>query len=1430
MKVGGDLMDKRFWQLRGKQYSVSDGGYLTDPDQEYGSVMNPGLVTLESLRDRPCAVLLGESGMGKSTALRVAYGADPLSHTGNVTTSYVDLGLIDSGVELRNELFDEKIFDELQESGGVLDLVLDSLDECPVANAADIIVEEIGKRKKVLQFLKLRIACRSSYWPMHVESALSELFGVKDLVYELCPLRRVDVERFAESKGLDPEAFIQAVGKQDIVPFAVRPVTLNFLVGVYASDPVSFSVTSQVQLYRQGMERLATDENKRRNENPHGTPVSPGVRLLVAERLSVISVLSGKRKLCRWPSDDGQDSYILSYTDATAALGSGVDLCGFPRSDAFLAVFDSTAFFAASVSDSVTWAHASYADFLAAKYLVDYEVSSEKITDLLFSGGLQGRIVRQLRPLAEWLAAMSPELRDVLSRKNPELAIKKDPTQPMSAAEKRGVIEALLRQHSQPDVLYVDWDLAARLGKMEHPGICEQLGPYLTDPHLPLAARELAVLCVREMRLRDLSALCLRIALDPSEPESLRRVAIEAIAVAGTQETRKQLRPLIVASERPSRESLDVFGAALGVLWRDELTSKELFDSLPVPRDSMLGDYEYFLDFTLGPTLLDEDLSYALDWVSRLDETWLESYGIHSLIDTVIRRAWQLALATSGQFPLTEFAAAYWNLASKRNSALLDHQKKQERDFFLMGPAALRRRVALAALSHGAFSEDAAFHIMHCDTPMVDSGDFEWVLDVIVESSRPNERASLARLASYLFRRDSVANIDAVLRHKDIAEIHDRFKDLIDPIRLQSAEAGKMRTEYDSWQEIEARQADQERQRQEREMEKPTLSTISQVAAAILADGKKTTFQRWYLFYQAVLAASDERAQYVAYSLDIVDLSGWHALDECTQTAATKCALAYLSEVNPNVDEGISTEKWTLGASYGLSCLVLTARRIGVDAAELPDQLAERWLPVLLSYPVNWIETEQATLTDILTTLAARCPDILSRTTGLILNYYASVQHVFTTVLDRLELVWSEEVSRLVFATMRTTEIRVDLFSWCLKALCAKGVQGTREIALEMVKQGGQENSTPKAKEKAIIAAMVLAQTCTDWWVLLWELLGQNPGLGKDFIQLMSKAYPHETLNPLDSLSEDQLATLYMWIFDTFPGMSDEMELGAHFVTPIEEVQEMTRAILNRLGKGTNQASVEALTRIRDHYSEKTWLRRVVSESEDNYAASAWLPPSVDQLIKLLDEPGARYVADEDQLLEVINKQIEILQQRLHGETPACWLLWNEFRRDRRDVWRPKEETRISDWVKVELEQLLVQRSIIVNREVEIRRGADSETPGQRTDIKVDTVSEGVQASHVEVIIEVKGCWNPKLLTDMKVQLADRYLADNKCHHGIYLVAWFNWQNWDRGDYRRRQAFKHKRDRLEQQLLGQAEALRAEGYFISPRFLDFIPPNASQKA
>ncbi|HXH11262.1 MAG TPA: hypothetical protein VNP04_16065 [Alphaproteobacteria bacterium] len=59
------------------------------------------------------------------------------------------------------------------------------------------------------------------------------------------------------------------------------------------------------------------------------------------------------------------------------------------------------------------------------------------------------------------------------------------------------------------------------------------------------------------------------------------------------------------------------------------------------------------------------------------------------------------------------------------------------------------------------------------------------------------------------------------------------------------------------------------------------------------------------------------------------------------------------------------------------------------------------------------------------------------------------------------------------------------------------------------------------------------------------------------------------------------------------------------------------------------------------------------------------------------------------------------------------------------------------------------------------------------------------------IIIAVKGYWNKELDQAMKTQLVDRYLKDNRCQHGLYLVGWFNCKQWDDSDYRKGQSPRH---------------------------------------
>jgi hypothetical protein len=81
----------------------------------------------------------------------------------------------------------------------------------------------------------------------------------------------------------------------------------------------------------------------------------------------------------------------------------------------------------------------------------------------------------------------------------------------------------------------------------------------------------------------------------------------------------------------------------------------------------------------------------------------------------------------------------------------------------------------------------------------------------------------------------------------------------------------------------------------------------------------------------------------------------------------------------------------------------------------------------------------------------------------------------------------------------------------------------------------------------------------------------------------------------------------------------------------------------------------------------------------------------------------------------------------------------------------------------------------LVRRAGRIGRGND---PGKGGAGSLCSDSTG-QRRTVQVIVETKGCWNDAIMNAMEKQLVRRYLGQNECRCGIYLIGWFDQKIWD---------------------------------------------------
>jgi predicted NACHT family NTPase len=282
---------RRFCCPRTGNINLSDGGYLFDPDSEYGHIYNPDVVNFEALTKIPCLIILGEPGTGKTHALKEAKDAIEARSDVSDKTLWVDLGRSRSEDKLVRDIFGHETFISWQNGSNKLHLFLDSLDECilRIDTIASLLIDEF--KNYHVQRLFLHIACRTGMWPNSLERELEQIWGKEAIgIYELVPLRKKDVIEAAKANKLNSNEFLKEIDEKNVVPLAIKPVTLDLLINIYLNNQ-SLPPT-QVELYLKGCKLLCDESNRRRRDARLLSPFTATQCIAVASRIAAITVFA----------------------------------------------------------------------------------------------------------------------------------------------------------------------------------------------------------------------------------------------------------------------------------------------------------------------------------------------------------------------------------------------------------------------------------------------------------------------------------------------------------------------------------------------------------------------------------------------------------------------------------------------------------------------------------------------------------------------------------------------------------------------------------------------------------------------------------------------------------------------------------------------------------------------------------------------------------------------------------------------------------------------------------------------------------------------------------------------------------------------------------------------------------------------------------
>jgi predicted NACHT family NTPase len=1205
-----DYKWKRFWCPRSGSINLACGGYLCDPEAEWGKIYNPDLVTFKTISNLPCLALLGEPGIGKTHALE-AEQKEIISEIQKQGERVLSLDMRSFGSEDRliRRLFDSQEFTEWLKGTHQLHIFLDSFDECllRIDTLATLLVDEFKIYRDEIKRLNLRIACRTAVWPAVLEEGLQEIWGKNNVgIYELAPLRRIDVSQAAKIAGIkDDEAFLEEINQKNLVPLAIKPITLDFLVKTYHRHGGQFPPNQRLyEVYFEGCLWLCEERNLSRISAKLKGNIDRQQRLIVAARIAAITIFGNKFAIWSgidWGDVPDDDVLIEKICQGTESVeGREFEI----TQEIVEEVLDTGLFSSRGELSRMGWAHQTYAEFLAAWYLVQHKTPLHQAMKLIVSPEYaENKLIPQLHETASWLASMRNDVLQEIMKSDPDVLLRSDI--PTDADIRSAIVDNLLKQYEQGRLFDIGIDNYLRYEKLKHSRLPVQLRPYIQDSSKPIDARDAAIDIAEACEVNELQEELVNLALDSSQSIYLRVSAAKAICTVGNVNTRLRLKPLVF-SQLPEDEDDQLKGYTFRALWSDNLTAEELFNFLTPPKKrNFTGAYRVFLDFELVPKLQPTDLVVALNWVEKQG---LRCFG-HSferLADVILLKAWE-------HFDLPDVAKTFTKVALiqwREHQTLITRDNELQRQFERLVINEVNKRRELinhAVITISTSGEDAYFLLSSLTENIIQKEDVLWMLGKLQNIDSQEERI-WAALIQWSFNRQDANQIDAILiaiQTNSILNVE--FAPYFSIIDLDSTQAEKLRENYQKMQE-------QQNRRQRHLLDPPPKERVIQFLDQ-LDSGNLSAW--WQLNREMTLKPDDSQSYEQELELDLTKLPGWQEADLKTRDRIINGAKKYIQEYNQVAYDWIGTKTFNRpDLAAGCRALQLLLQENAEFLETLSSEIWRRWASVIVGFPYS-TQREQ-NYTKLVKRVYLKAPsETLNTLVSIIDKENEEDSYIF--ILDKFEKCWDEHFNTTVLEKAKDAAIKPQCLSQLLKELLKHESTEARKFAQSLI-------SIPlpieeKERQKAVLAAKELVE-CAEpvSWEIVWSAIQQDTNFGREVFEEIANRYSHGVHLPI---TEKQLAELYIWLVQQYPHAEDpdhSNEVLAHFVGVRESIAGFRDSVLTQLREtGTSQACTE-IERISEQFPELTWLKITLLNAQKVMRRKTWQPLQPEQILQIVSQ------------------------------------------------------------------------------------------------------------------------------------------------------------------------------------------------------------------
>ena len=1302
----------RYWYLREIDLNWVDG-YLFPPHGEYN--LNQNLKTFEEITDIPCLILLGEQGIGKS------YFFEKLKQQENSYSIFIQLKEYSSEDRLVKDLMENPKVLAAKKTDSKLFIFIDSLDEAlsNIKSMPALLIKFVEKNRSDKFFL--RIFCRSSQWHSSLEEKLEELYPKKLKVYEMAPLLKSDIEAAAKNNNIASEQFMNAIKDKKLSTFAMKPITLEFLLNEYAK--IKCLPDNRSELYKKGCLQLCQPTKER--ETKYTSTFIPEEFMETAAFISVVMKFNNNsfifNKVDRGDKPDG----VIQITDLRCGKIILNDKEIQITQQLFKETLD-TGLFIAKGNGLMGWSHKSYEDFLSAYYLAKNQIPLPQIMNLILLNLDSDKfVIPQLRDMVVWLAEIRNDVFEALININPDLLIEVD-FKNISDTNKKKLIEEYLNSSEKEKYInnyYRHWEYYPNLN---HNGIIETLNPYINDNGKNSLTRELAIEIAKKCNIGDLQNSVIKIVLDSSQDINIREAAARFISDLGNEENKKQLKNII---NDPDDKDDNLKGIALESLWPDYLNTEELFDNLTSEKDiNYWSSYYTFLE-DFHKKLTPKDLPFALKWVIKFKD------------DPKCEFLYQINHH--------EFKNIFKNILQKSFDCLKDEILEifcntivlfiNDYDFvdFLLNDYKKTIMIFKKINSINKKTFYFAFKATIIDIYRKRNQDNEflnYLIEELKKESDINNQEMIAALIENLFwyskDEHKILIFDEITKLDNVLILKDTFKEILAPVKINDSE------------EIEDKKFDHEKIEAKKKLENKIENLLKRIES-----------EEIIYFRELIELLFCNSSGFNPGNLN--DFEKWNNLRNELKQRVIESAKIYLEKT----DKIGCIEGWFIVETIFLN-----------DEAyinSIPDNIWKKCIPMIIKH--GDLRENRLILTK---KVYEKLPDkFLEIFKDILITIPQTISHLKNYMdwtycyISRLKYFWNDNIKNFILGIAKDESLDYKLRISLLNSLLEKCLDESTILYLHYL-----FNNNRNDKDLRVSAGALLLRYDNNFHSL-FNTLKKDNGLSREIISKITDITDIYDTN-LDKLHEKlnkaELKDLYIFLYKLFE--DDTRPQG-------DKTTIYLYSIINKLVNiGAYKEIKEIINTIKLTGKDRDNLEYRLIETKNNYLVNYFTEnhPTANQIIEILNDNKKRYIENEDQLLDVLMDCLKSLEDKLQRTSPPAAIdLWNE----NKNKYKPKDENRFSDYVKRYLDDSIKAKKIIVNREVEIKRGSE-------TDIKIDTFN--AKNEHIAIIIESKGCWHKELDTSMEDQLIKKYLMTSaNFSHGIYLIACFLCDKWDNGDYRK---------------------------------------------